>query len=73
MGISHWTDYLRLDQSLLRQHPCLLDEKHSGAISGAISLMGSVPYNSQVTANELNQTISSILPQFSAYGLMLAQ
>lgn len=55
-------DSLRLDQSVLRQHPRLLDEEHSGAISEAISLMGSILYNSQVSANEPNHTISRILP-----------
>ncbi|KAL7655161.1 hypothetical protein ACMYSQ_007121 [Aspergillus niger] len=53
------------DESLLKQHLQLLQEQHSGAFSGPVSLMGFIPYWPQVSAERLNETIVSVLQPHS--------
>ncbi|GKZ27311.1 hypothetical protein AbraIFM66951_004894 [Aspergillus brasiliensis] len=54
-------DAILREESLLKQHLRLLQEEHSGAFSGPISLMGFIPYGPQVSAERLNETILSVL------------
>ncbi|KAI2960207.1 hypothetical protein CBS147323_8112 [Aspergillus niger] len=53
------------DESLLKQHLQLLQEQHSGAFSGPVSLMGFIPYWPQVSAERLNETIVCVLQPHS--------
>ncbi|OCL02957.1 GMC oxidoreductase [Glonium stellatum] len=54
-------DSLFQDTALFQEHQKLYMEKHDGALAGAISLMGFIPYCSQVSVEELDETISKIL------------
>ncbi|KAL3246838.1 hypothetical protein ABHI18_012603 [Aspergillus niger] len=58
-------DAILRDESLLKQHLQLLQEQHSGAFSGPVSLMGFIPYWPQVSAERLNETIVSVLQPHS--------
>lgn len=69
-GIS--TDSFRIDPALFREHQQLFQEKHDGALSGPISLMGFVPYASQTSYDELAQTLQQILLS-KGKGLSLTQ
>ncbi|KAI3002963.1 hypothetical protein CBS147346_5603 [Aspergillus niger] len=58
-------DAILRDESLLKQHLQLLQEQHSGAFSGPVSLMGFIPYWPQVSAERLNEIIVSVLQPHS--------
>ncbi|KAL2847840.1 hypothetical protein BJY01DRAFT_262835 [Aspergillus pseudoustus] len=56
-------DSIIRDKQLFEEHIRLLQSEHTGGLSGAISLMGFLPYGTQVPADQLNKTIASIRDQ----------
>ena len=57
-GVTSLDSILR-DPELLKEHQNLYAEKHTGAMSGSVSLMGYIPYSSQVSKPELEETIAT--------------
>ena len=53
-------DSMFKNPALAKEHQKLYAESHSGAISGSVSLMGYIPYSSQVSKTELERTIASV-------------
>ncbi|KAJ5378233.1 uncharacterized protein N7496_005642 [Penicillium cataractarum] len=53
-------DSVFLDPNFAKEQFRLYQEEHTGAMSGAASLMGFLPFNSQVNAPELNETLAMI-------------
>lgn len=53
-------DSVFLDPSFAKEQFRLYQEEHTGALSGAASLMGFVPFISQINETELNEVLSMI-------------